>query len=77
MTSKVKTPFKDLCDLCTKIILSHSGSHLVLTSTKIRVMSAVVGELQGIRYNWAEFIIKQWKETADFVKKVEGVDDIF
>lgn len=49
----------------------------MFTSTNIRVLFTLVGEVQGIKHNWAEFIVKQWKETTDLVKKVEGVDDVF
>lgn len=57
LTSHLKMPFKAMADVVAKIMLSHFGNDIVLTDPKIRILSALVSELQGIEYNWSKFLV--------------------
>lgn len=77
-TCKLASPFKDLMDLITKVMLSHTGNNSTVTNLKLRVLVALTDELQEVmKYNWARFMIAQWAKAAKSIKAKENNPCIF
>lgn len=51
-TRTLKTPFKDLMDLISKVMLCHTGNISTITNPKLRILATLTDELQKTRkYN--------------------------
>lgn len=72
-TRHLKTPFKDLVDLITKVMLCHTSNISTITNPKLRIMAALTDELQKRKqYNWARFMVNQWEDAAKRVRTQEN-----
>lgn len=73
-TSSIKSMYKELCDLVTKMMMSHTGNVSTGIWPKLRALAALTDEVAKTeQYNWYQFIIDQLVETS---KSVSPVSDI-
>lgn len=53
LTSNLASAYKELCDLITKVMMSHTGNISTVTFPKLKVLSVLADEVEKtVQYNW-------------------------
>lgn len=68
LSSSLKSPYKDLCDLVTKTMMSHTRNVSTVTWPKLKVPATLTDEVAKIeKYNWCQIMIDQLVESSKSV----------
>lgn len=68
LTSSLRSLYKELCELITKVMMSHTGNVSTITWPKLKVLAALTDEVTKIElYNWCQFMIEQLMEASKSV----------